>query len=66
MAAAPYLTVFISAVFDPAFSVVGADPAMAANTFLVIDMGGYILVAETTQGQGQGRYSAQSTIFWPF
>ena len=34
MAAAPYLTAFVSSVFGPAFSLLGADPAMAATTSL--------------------------------
>ena len=43
MAAAPYLTAFVSSVFGPAFAAVGADPAMAATTFIAVDMGGYQL-----------------------
>ncbi|MDR0848404.1 MAG: ethanolamine utilization protein EutH [Propionibacteriaceae bacterium] len=43
MAAAPYLTAFVSSVFGPVFSAVGADPAMAATTFIAVDMGGYQL-----------------------
>lgn len=52
MAAAPYLTAFVSAVFGPAYSAVGADPAMAATTFIAVDMGGYQLadaLAETCE-----------------
>ena len=52
MASAPYLTAFVSAVFGPAYSVVGADPAMAATTFIAVDMGGYQLadaLAETRE-----------------
>lgn len=43
MASAPYLTAFVSTVFGPAYSVLGADPAMAATTFIAVDMGGYQL-----------------------
>lgn len=43
MASAPYLQAFVSSVFGPAFSAIGADPAMAATTFIAIDMGGYPL-----------------------
>ena len=32
MAAAPYLTAFVSSVFGPAYGALGADPAMAATT----------------------------------
>lgn len=52
MASAPYLTAFVSAVFGPACSAVGADPAMAATTFIAVDMGGYQLadaLAETRE-----------------
>ena len=52
MAAAPYLTAFVSVVFGPAYSAVGADPAMAATTFIAVDMGGYQLadaLAETRE-----------------
>ncbi|MBI9089778.1 MAG: ethanolamine utilization protein EutH [Desulfobacterium sp.] len=43
MAASPYLSAFIKAVFGPIFSAVGADPAIAATTFIAVDMGGYQL-----------------------
>ena len=43
MAAAPYLTWFVSKIFGPLYSLVGADPAMAATTFIAVDMGGYQL-----------------------
>ena len=43
MASAPYLTAFVSSVFGPAYGIFGADPAMAATTFIAVDMGGYQL-----------------------
>ena len=43
MASAPYLTWFVSKIFGPLYSLVGADPAMAATTFIAVDMGGYQL-----------------------
>lgn len=43
MAATPYLASFVKAIFGPAFSAVGADPAIAATTFIAVDMGGYQL-----------------------
>lgn len=52
MAAAPYLTAFVSNVFGPLYGLVGADPAMAATTFIAVDMGGYQLaeaLAETKE-----------------
>ena len=52
MASAPYITAFVSSVFGSAYSAVGADPAMAATTFIAVDMGGYQLadaLAETRE-----------------
>lgn len=49
MAAAPYLTTFVSSVFGPAFEAIGADPAMAATTFIAVDMGGYQLADALAQ-----------------
>lgn len=43
MASAPYLTAFVSSVFGPLYGAVGADPSMAATTFIAVDMGGYQL-----------------------
>jgi len=43
MAAIPYLSTFIEAVFGPAFGAIGADPAIAATTLIAVDMGGYQL-----------------------
>ena len=37
MASAPYLTAFVSTVFGPLFGALGADPAMAATTFIAVD-----------------------------
>ncbi len=38
MAAIPYLSAFVSSVFGPLFASVGADPAIAATTFIAVDM----------------------------
>lgn len=43
MASAPYLTWFVSKVFGSMFESIGADSAMAATTFIAVDMGGYQL-----------------------
>lgn len=43
MAATPYLSAFVKTVFGPLFAAVGADPAIAATTFIAVDMGGYQL-----------------------
>lgn len=46
MASLPILTVIITKFIAPLFSVIGADPSIAATTLLAVDMGGYQL-AET-------------------
>lgn len=43
MASAPYLTAFVTGVLGPLYELGGADPAMAATTFIAVDMGGYQL-----------------------
>ncbi|MET0168805.1 MAG: ethanolamine utilization protein EutH [Aliihoeflea sp.] len=43
MAAQPYVSMAIPAIFGPAFAAVGADPSIAATTFIAVDMGGYQL-----------------------
>lgn len=46
MASAPFLTIAVSNVFGWLFALVGADDAMAATTFIAVDMGGYSLALE--------------------
>lgn len=48
-ASAPYLSAFIKAVFAPLFQLCGADAAMAATTFIAVDMGGYQLADALAQ-----------------
>jgi len=43
MAAIPYLSKIVEAIFGPAFGAIGADPAIAATTLIAVDMGGYQL-----------------------
>ncbi|PTX64652.1 ethanolamine transporter [Melghirimyces profundicolus] len=43
MASIPYLSKIIESVFGPVFGLVGSDPAIAATTFIAVDMGGYQL-----------------------
>jgi len=49
MAATPYLAMFVETVFGPVFGAVGADPAIAATTFIAVDMGGYQLADALAQ-----------------
>lgn len=51
MAAIPYLSAFVSSVFGPMFALVGADPAIAATTFIAVDMGGYQLAEALAQSK---------------
>ena len=46
MASIPFLSIGIKKFFGPAFGLVGADPAIAATTFIAVDMGGYQLAEE--------------------
>jgi ethanolamine transporter len=46
MASVPFLSALIQTVFGPIFAFIGADPAMAATTFIAVDMGGYQLARE--------------------
>src|SRR5260370_23841362 len=48
MAAIPLLSQLVRAVVGPVYSAVGADPAMAATTFIAVDMGGYQLARSLT------------------
>lgn len=43
MAALPLLSKLVGILAGPAYSAVGADPALAATTFIAVDMGGYQL-----------------------
>src|SRR5262245_47517510 len=49
MAAIPLLSQLVRAVAGPLYSSVGADPAMAATTFIAVDMGGYQLARSLTE-----------------
>ncbi len=51
MAAIPYLSTFVKSVFGPLFASVGADPAIAATTFIAVDMGGYQLAEVLSQSK---------------
>jgi ethanolamine transporter len=43
MASIPYITYMIKFIFGGIFNSFGADPAMAATTFIAVDLGGYQL-----------------------
>ena len=48
MAAVPLLSHLIRTLAGPVYSSIGADPAMAATTFIAVDMGGYQLARSLT------------------
>ena len=52
MASLPYLSIFVEKVLGPIWSALGADPSMAATTFIASDMGGYQLAEATAQSDG--------------
>jgi ethanolamine transporter len=60
MASLPFLTAFINAVFRPLFALVGADPAMAATTFIAVDMGGYMLAKDLAAGNRENWITAMT------
>ena len=49
MASIPYLSVFVERVIGPVFGVFDGSPAMAATTFIAVDMGGYQLAEATAE-----------------
>jgi len=48
MAAIPLLSQLVRVVAGPVYSAIGADPVMAATTFIAVDMGGYQLARSLT------------------
>jgi ethanolamine transporter len=51
MAAIPYLSQVIEAVFGPLFNMMGADPAIAATSIIAVDMGGYQLAEKLAESK---------------
>lgn len=70
MASLPYLTKIAEGLFGPTFALIGADPAIAATTFIAVDMGGYQLadaLAQTRESWIMAMitgYLAGATIVW--
>ncbi len=54
MASIPYLSWFVERVLGPVWDSVGADPGVAATTFIASDMGGYQLALATAGSNGAG------------
>lgn len=52
MASIPYLSWFVEKVLGPIWDSVGADPGVAATTFIASDMGGYQLALATAGSNG--------------
>ncbi len=51
MASIPFLSELVSFLLGPAFSAIGADPAMAATSIIAVDMGGYQLADRLAQSR---------------
>lgn len=49
MVSVPYLTIFAQKVFGALYNKIGADPAIAATTFIPSDVGGYLLAYQIAQ-----------------
>lgn len=49
MISVPYLTIFIQKAFGTLFNKIGADPVIAATTFIPSDVGGYLLAYQIAQ-----------------
>lgn len=49
MASIPYLSRLVETVVAPVWSAAGADPALAATTFIASDMGGYQLAQSVAE-----------------
>ncbi|ATW27990.1 ethanolamine utilization protein EutH [Candidatus Formimonas warabiya] len=49
MVSVPYLTLLIQKVFGALYHKIGADPAIAATTFIPTDVGGYLLAHQMAQ-----------------
>lgn len=60
MASAPFLARLIEIAIKPLYELVGADPAMAATTFIAVDMGGYQL-AHTLAASNESWITAMTT-----
>lgn len=50
MASIPFLSIAIRKACGPVFVLIGADPSMAATTFIAVDMGGYQLARSLADG----------------
>ncbi len=63
MASAPFLTEFIKYWIAPLFESIGASPAIAATTFIAVDMGGYYLADNLAGADRQSWITAMTVGF---
>ncbi|MYL42964.1 ethanolamine utilization protein EutH [Virgibacillus salexigens] len=54
---APVLAKLLTPIIAPVYGVIGADPAVFANTILAIDMGGYALAQEMAETPDAGLFA---------
>ncbi len=57
VAAAPVLSLILSPIVVPLYSLLGADPSMFATTLLACDMGGYPLAMKMASSEAIGNYA---------
>lgn len=62
MASIPYLIVGVQAIFGPVYGFIGADPAVAAASFLGADAGGYALAMEIAESTETAMLSLATSI----
>ena len=60
MASIPFLSAFVKFAFGPMFASIGADPSIAATSFIAVDMGGYQLAQDLAVGAGPATPEAVS------
>ncbi len=63
MAAQPLIASFITSVLGPLFHAIGADQAIAATTFLAVDMGGYRSLIRSPAAAKPGLWP-QLSVIW--
>jgi ethanolamine transporter len=51
MVSVPYIASFVQKAFGPVYHAIGADPAIAAATFIPSDVGGYLLAYQIAQSK---------------
>jgi len=61
MASVPYLSQLVESLVGPLFGLIGASPSMAATSVIAVDMGGYQLARELSDGNVESWIMAMTT-----